>query len=90
MKVLSFFMVLIFSTTSFASNPSDVKSIIDDLNYSLSVEWDQKDLAFYDDQLDLYTQKILALGIFQDICRLNFYAASFSSFFLGFNSTSTI
>jgi hypothetical protein len=33
---------------------------------------------------------LVAIGIFQDICRLNFYAASFSSFFLGFNSTSTI
>ncbi len=59
MKFISALLILAFSFSSFADN--GVKHIIDDLTYSLNVEWDQQDQRFYNEQLDLYTQRIADL-----------------------------
>jgi len=59
MKFFSALLVLAFSLSSFAG--TGVKSIIDDLTYSLNVEWDQEDQRFYNEQIDLYTQRMADL-----------------------------
>ena len=59
MKILSIFLALLVSASSFAD--SNVRSVIDDLNYALKVEWDQNDMAFYNSQLDLYSQRLADL-----------------------------
>jgi hypothetical protein len=43
--------MLIFTTNSFAASQSGLKEAFNEFNYSVSVEWDQKDKAFYDQQV---------------------------------------
>lgn len=59
MKFLSVLILVVFSFSSFAGN--GVKSIVDDLTYSLNVEWDQKDQRFYNDQMELFSKNISLL-----------------------------
>ena len=40
---------------------NSLKAAFDELNYSLSVDWDQKDQAFYQSQMKKFTDKVQAL-----------------------------
>ncbi len=61
MRLLATIMTLIFSLSTFATPRVDMKTAIDELNYSLDVEWDQKDQNFYNQQVEKYSQTILSL-----------------------------
>ena len=50
-KIFTLMMVLsIFTTSAYANSNAGLKAAFDEMNYSLSVEWDQKDKAFYEAQ----------------------------------------
>jgi hypothetical protein len=54
-------LVTIFSLFSVHANVAvsqSLKSAFDDLNYSLNVEWDQKDKAFYDSKMKGFAEQI--------------------------------
>lgn len=62
MKFFSF--VLIFATLSshvVAGTHKGIKAAFDELHYSLSVEWDQKDQAFFNQKSEAFTKDLLAL-----------------------------
>lgn len=44
--LLSFLLLLSLPQMIFASNPGTLKDLLDDYNYSMTVEWDQKDISF--------------------------------------------
>ncbi len=58
--VLSFMVVTAQATAVTGSNQS-LKEAFDDLNFSLSVEWDQKDKAFYETQMSKFKTTITEL-----------------------------
>ena len=45
-RIALFFLVLALPQLCFANNVETLKKIIDEYNYALEVEWDQKDLEF--------------------------------------------
>jgi hypothetical protein len=45
-----------------ASQHSELKDAYDELHYALTVEWDQRDSEFYQQQLTAFGQKLDALG----------------------------
>jgi hypothetical protein len=51
-KIISFIMLLAFTMNAFAAtgNLALLEKQIDDFTYATTVEWDQKDQAFYDQQ----------------------------------------
>lgn len=51
-------VVAIFSVQANAASTNGLKAAFDELNYSLSVEWDQKDQAFYKAQLKQFNSTI--------------------------------
>lgn len=53
---------LFLSTQSMASPVNGLKEALDELNYSLTVEWDQADPAFYEEQNEIFKQRLVALG----------------------------
>jgi len=55
---LAFAMV---SVQASAVSNNSLKAAFDELNYSLSVEWDQKDRAFYDAQMKKFTDTVQEL-----------------------------
>lgn len=51
-KLVTLMLAVAFTTTTaFANTNSGLKAAFDELNYSLTVEWNQKDKAFYDAQM---------------------------------------
>ncbi|MES2527088.1 MAG: hypothetical protein V4598_08365 [Bdellovibrionota bacterium] len=61
-KLITLMMVLAITTTSaFAQTNSGLKSAFDELNYSLTVEWNQKDKAFYDAQMKKFNASLKEL-----------------------------
>src|SRR5665647_1198506 len=53
-RVISFFLCLsLFSISAGAATPG-LKAAFDELNYSLTVEWDQKDPGFYDSHIEKF------------------------------------
>jgi hypothetical protein len=51
-KFVTLMMAIAFTTTAaFANSNNGLKAAFDELNYSLTVEWNQKDKAFYDAQM---------------------------------------
>ncbi len=61
-KLITLMMVLAITTTSaFAGSNAGLKSAFDELNYSLTVEWNQKDKAFYDAQMNKFKASVKAL-----------------------------
>lgn len=50
MKIISFILLLCFTLNSFAATGvlSALEKQMDEYNYALTVEWDQKDQSFYD------------------------------------------
>ncbi len=53
---------LFLSTQVMASPVNGLKEAIDELNYSLTVEWDQADPAFYEEQKEIFKQRVVALS----------------------------
>jgi hypothetical protein len=53
--------VTLFSVSAHANTQNGLKAAFDEMNYALSVEWDQKDQAFYQDQLKKFTQTVREL-----------------------------
>lgn len=51
----------IFSVQANTGSNNSLKAAFDELNYSLTVEWDQKDRAFYDAQVEKFNGKIKEL-----------------------------
>ncbi len=56
-----FLAMAIFSVQASASTHDGLKAAFDEMNYSLSVEWDQKDQAFYETNLKKFTSTIREL-----------------------------
>lgn len=60
-KFITLMLAIAFSTTAFAGSNSGLKSAFDELSYSLSVEWNQKDKAFYDAQMKKFSTSLKEL-----------------------------
>lgn len=62
MRVISFFLVFATLTVNVqASTKNGLKAAFDELNYALSVEWDQRDQEFFNNQSEAFTKEILKL-----------------------------
>ncbi len=60
--LITVLLVLSFSINSATAAAVDsLQSAFDDLNYSLQVEWDQKDVAFHDEQVLLFQSRMAKL-----------------------------
>lgn len=58
-KIISFVLLLsIFTVQTFATTQSGIKDAFDELNYSLTVEWDQKDPDFYKEKMNNFYRSI--------------------------------
>lgn len=58
-KFMAIFMIMsMFTAQANASVNQGLKTIFDELNYSLNVEWDQKDKSFYDKQMKSFGEKL--------------------------------
>jgi hypothetical protein len=61
-KLISMMMVLsIFTVHANAASQNSLKTVFDELNYSLSVEWDQKDKDFYTTQMKKFSNELREL-----------------------------
>lgn len=54
-------VVAIFTVSAHANTQNGLKAAFDEMNYSLTVEWDQSDKAFYEGQLKKFTQTVREL-----------------------------
>jgi hypothetical protein len=54
-------IVMMFTVQAQAATDGGLKSAFDELNYSLSVDWDQKDKGFYTKQMEEFSQKVREL-----------------------------
>lgn len=58
-KLLTLVMVFaLFTVQAMAATQNGLKTAFDELNYSLTVEWDQKDTKFYDAQMKKFNETI--------------------------------
>jgi hypothetical protein len=58
-KMIAMLMVVsVFSVSANATSQNGLKAAFDELNYSLTVEWDQKDQDFYTAQMKKFTAQI--------------------------------
>lgn len=58
-KFIAFFMILsIFTVQANASTHEGLKAAFDELNYSLTVEWDQKDKEFHGEQMKKFAATV--------------------------------
>lgn len=53
----------IFTVQAYASSGEGLKSAFDELNYSLSVEWNQTDKTFYTEQMQKFTKTVRELQV---------------------------
>ncbi len=61
-KLFTLMIAVAFTTTTAFANPnSGLKAAFDELNYSLTVEWNQTDKAFYDAQMKKFSNTIKEL-----------------------------
>lgn len=61
-KLITLMMVLsIFTVQAHAAAHNGLKNAFDELTYSLNVEWDQKDKAFYQSQMKKFTDTVSAM-----------------------------
>lgn len=58
---VSFLSLMLVAGTTQAATGVELKKMYDELNYSLSVEWDQKDKKFYDQKVEKFNTEIRAL-----------------------------
>ncbi len=61
--MLSFIALCLLTVQSFAVTNNGLKAAFDGLNYSLSVEWDQTDRAFYNQQMEKFAQAVRAANV---------------------------
>lgn len=58
-KLISLFLVVsVFTVSAHAASNAGLKAAFDELNYSLTVEWDQKDKAFQQEQMKKFTSSL--------------------------------
>lgn len=61
-KFITMIMVVtIFTVQAHAAAQDGLKTAFDEMNYSLTVEWDQKDQAFYEAQMKTFNAKVREL-----------------------------
>lgn len=61
-KFITLMMVVaIFTVSAHANTQNGLKLAFDEMNYSLTVEWDQKDQSFYQAQLKKFTAQVREL-----------------------------
>lgn len=61
-KMFAFVIALsLFSVTAQASTQNGLKAALDELNYSLNVEWDQKDQTFYKAKVEAFSKTVAEL-----------------------------
>lgn len=53
--------IIIFTTNTYAVSGEGLQEALNELQYSLTVEWDQKDKSFYDQQMTKFNSKIKEL-----------------------------
>lgn len=78
MKLIAWLLCLTFTMNVFAS--SGLNEVVDDYNYTMTVEWDQVDQDFYNTQTEIFVNKIqglIANGLTQKEVE-NFVAARIS------------
>ncbi len=78
------FVFLMMLTTSVFAGTAPLKSAFDDLTYSLTVEWDQKDQEFAQNSLSLFQMKVAGASIADKkefFKTLTFTIVSFRRFF---------
>lgn len=62
--ILSFLMIFsVIVGQASAASQTGLKNAFDELSYSLNVEWDQEDMAFYNAQKDKFAAEVKAQGI---------------------------
>jgi len=62
LRLITFLMAMsIFTVHADVGAQHSLKTAFDDLNYSLSVEWDQKDRTFYDAKIAAFTKSVSEL-----------------------------
>lgn len=62
-KLLSIFLCLCFTLPVFAGNGPSINDSIDELNYALTVEWDQQDEAFLKAAIATFKADLSSRGI---------------------------
>lgn len=61
-KLFSFFLIIVtLMVHAQATTHKGMKSVFDELHYSLSVEWDQKDEAFFNAQSEKFRKELRSL-----------------------------
>lgn len=60
---VSVIALCLLTVQSFAATNNGLKAAFDNLNYSLSVEWNQSDRAFYNQKMDDFAQAIKAANV---------------------------
>lgn len=61
-KIFALIMVFsIFIVQAHASSQEGLKAAFDELTYSLTIEWDQKDQSFYQSKTKEFNEKVIAL-----------------------------
>ncbi len=61
-KIMTLIMVAaLFAVSAHANTQNGLKAAFDEMNYALTVEWDQKDQSFYQAQLKNFTQTVRQL-----------------------------
>jgi hypothetical protein len=61
-KLITLMIAVAFTTTTaFANTNGGLKAAFDEMNYSLNVEWDQNDKAFYDAQTEKFSATLKEL-----------------------------
>lgn len=54
---------LLFSSSVFAQSPSGLKAAIEEFTYAVEVEWDQKNMPFYQRELARFQERIEKLNL---------------------------
>jgi hypothetical protein len=64
LKLLTLVLSLsLLTTSSFAGSNTGLKDAIQELNYALNVEWDQKDMSFYSREMNAFRDRVEALNL---------------------------
>lgn len=62
----SLILSLIVMATPISASANPIKSIVDEFQYALTVEWDQKDHAFYNNKVSQFHSQLNAIGANQN------------------------
>lgn len=60
-RTLALLLIALFSIQSFAGSNNGIKEAFDELTYSLSVDWDQQDMNFYETQKEIFAARLAKL-----------------------------